>query len=106
MHFTAPGIVNKVHLQQLRKVGTISIDSEYRRKESFKHYIYHTDSGTTSGKEHACQSRRLKRYNFNPRVRKIPWKRAWQPTTAFLPGESHGQRDLEATVQLLKATDT
>ena len=23
---------------------------------------------------------------------KIPWKRVWQPTTVFLPGESHGQR--------------
>ena len=23
-----------------------------------------------------------------------PWKRAWQPTLAFLPGESHGQRSL------------
>ena len=23
-------------------------------------------------------------------VRKIPWRRAWQPTTVFLPGESHG----------------
>ena len=21
------------------------------------------------------------------------WRRAWQPTTVFLPGESHGQRD-------------
>ena len=25
---------------------------------------------------------------------KIPWRRAWQPTPAFLPGESHGQRSL------------
>ena len=23
-----------------------------------------------------------------------PWKRAWQPTPVFLPGESHGQRRL------------
>ena len=27
-------------------------------------------------------------------VRKIPWRRAWQPTLVFLPGESHGQRRL------------
>ena len=27
-------------------------------------------------------------------VRKIPWRRKWQPTPAFLPGESHGQRSL------------
>ena len=25
---------------------------------------------------------------------KISWRRAWQPTPAFLPGECHGQRSL------------
>ena len=29
--------------------------------------------GGTSGKEHACQCRRPKRYGFNPWVEKIPW---------------------------------
>ena len=29
---------------------------------------------------------------FDPWVRKIPWRRRWQPTPVFLPGESHGQR--------------
>ena len=27
-------------------------------------------------------------------VGKIPWRRAWQPTPVFLPGESHRQRSL------------
>ena len=27
-------------------------------------------------------------------VRKIPWRKAWQPTPAFLSGESQGQRSL------------
>ena len=27
-------------------------------------------------------------------VRKIPWRRKWQPTPVFLPGESHGQGSL------------
>ena len=27
-------------------------------------------------------------------VRKIPWRRAWQPTSVFLPGQSYGQRSL------------
>ena len=31
---------------------------------------------------------------FNPWVGKIPWRREWQPTPVFLPGESHGQRSL------------
>ena len=30
----------------------------------------------------------------DPWVGKIPWGRAWQPTPVFLPGESHGQRNL------------
>ena len=24
----------------------------------------------------------------------MPWRRKWQPTPGFLPGESHGQRSL------------
>ena len=39
-------------------------------------------------------TRRCKRLGFNPWVRKTPWRRAWQPTPVFLPGESHGQRRL------------
>ena len=31
---------------------------------------------------------------FDPWVRKIPWRRAWQPTPVFTPGEFHGQRSL------------
>ena len=25
---------------------------------------------------------------------KMPWRRAWEPAPVFLPGESHGQRNL------------
>ena len=31
---------------------------------------------------------------FDSWVRKIPWRRKWQPTQIFLPGESHEQRSL------------
>ena len=31
---------------------------------------------------------------FDPYAGKIPWRREWQPTPIFLPGESHGQRSL------------
>ena len=31
--------------------------------------------------------------NMNRRTLPIfPWRRAWQPTPVFLPGDSHGQR--------------
>ena len=48
------------------------------------------------GKESACQCRRCKRCRFDSWVRKSPWRRTWQPTPVFLPGESHGQRSLAA----------
>ena len=31
---------------------------------------------------------------FDPGVGKIPWRRKWQPSPEFLPGEFHGQRIL------------
>ena len=34
------------------------------------------------------------RPRFNPWVRKIPWRRKWQPTPVFLPGKFHGRRSL------------
>ena len=29
-----------------------------------------------------------------PGLARFPWRRAWQPSSVFLPGESHGQRSL------------
>ena len=50
--------------------------------------------GGASVKESACQSKKHKKCGFNPWVRKILWKRKWQSTPVFLPGKSHGQRNL------------
>ena len=54
--------------------------------------------GGTNGKEPSCQCRRHKRHGFDPWVRKILWKRKWQPTPVFLPGESLGQRSLASYI--------
>ena len=35
-----------------------------------------------------------RRPRFNPWVWKIPWRRKWQPTPVFLPGEFQGQKSL------------
>ena len=43
--------------------------------------------GGLVGKESACNV-------FNPWVRKIPWRRKWQPTPVSLPGKSHRQKSL------------
>ena len=45
-----------------------------------------------SGKESAYQFKRHRKCGFNPWVRKIPWRRIWQPTPVFLPGKFHGQK--------------
>ena len=44
-----------------------------------------------SDKESACHCRD---WGISPWIRKIPWRKKWQPTLGFLPGESHGQRSL------------
>ena len=44
-----------------------------------------------SSKESAQQWRR---HGFDPWIGKTPWRRVWQPTPVFVPGESHGQRSL------------
>ena len=36
---------------------------------------------------------------FDPWFGKIPWRREWQPTPVFLPGEFHGQRSLAGYIQ-------
>ena len=53
-----------------------------------------TSESGARGKEPTCQCMRHKRLRFNPWVEKIPWRRKWQPTPVFLPGESHAQRSL------------
>ena len=40
------------------------------------------------------QCRRYRRCGFDCWVRKILWRRKWQPTQVFSSGKSHGQRSL------------
>ena len=57
-----------------------------------------------SSKESTCQCRKQ---GFNPWVRKLPWRREWQPTLVSLPGESRGQRSLAGySLQGGKESDT
>ena len=64
--------------------------------------------GHTSGKEPTCKFWRQKTCRFDPWVRKIPWRRAWQPTPVILawripwteePGElqSIGSKEVDRT---------
>ena len=60
------------------------------------HSILDFPGGSVS-KESTCSAGDClqgRRPRFNPCVRKTPWRRKWQPTPVFLPGESHGERSL------------
>ena len=48
------------------------------------------------GKESTYNTRNAGRHEFDPQVGKNPWRRAWQFTPVFLPGESLGQSSLVA----------
>ena len=86
-----------------------------RKEWSDQHFEFHGDSarrgsmvknllqfrrrgfsptGGASGEEPACQRRSRERLGFHPCLGKMPWRRRWQPTPVFLPGESQGQRTL------------
>ena len=75
-------------------------DSEDRITESIKKTVkLRTKPLCTThrwfrGKESGRQCRWHRRHEFDPWVRKISWRRQWQPTSVFLPGKSHGQRSL------------
>ena len=49
---------------------------------------------------------KMQETRFDPWVGKIPWRRAWQPTPVFLPGESHGQKSPWATVHRVAKSQT
>ena len=79
---------------QKKKSDITSRGKCYTNDEKIKTTPYQCFPCGAGGKEPACPGRRCKRSGFNPWVRKIAWRRAWQPTPVFLPGESHGERSL------------
>ena len=46
------------------------------------------------GKNPPASVRHVRDNSSIPGSGRFPWRRAWQPTPVFLPGESHGQRSL------------
>ena len=56
--------------------------------------ILYLSSGMISGGSAVTIHLQCRRCRFSLWVRKILWKKKWQPTAKFLPGKSHGQRSL------------
>ena len=74
-------------LHSLSSVFLPALSSSLRLLPSDRYY-------GLSGKESAS-ARDTQEPVFDPWVRKIPWRRKWQPIPVFLPGKSHGQKSLE-----------
>ena len=55
---------------------------------------YYTQGGASLMAQTVKNLPAMQETGFDPWVGKIPWRREWQPTTVFLPGEFHGQRSL------------
>ena len=52
-----------------------------------------------SGKQIYLSMQQVQETSVRTLARKIPWRRKWQPTPIFLPGEYHGLSSLGVTVQ-------
>ena len=77
----------------------VYIQAIYIYKAHFSPCIYVKmgfPGGSVAKNLSACRNHR--RLMFCPWVRKLPWRRAWQLTPVFLPGESHRQRAWQVTV--------
>ena len=62
--------------------------------------------GGARGKEPVYQCRRRMTHRFNPCVGKIPWRRAWQRTPVFFPGEPMDRGAWRATVHRVTKNQT
>ena len=72
----------------LKRIGKNQMYSMTKIIYIYTYIVKQGFPGGASGKESTCRCR------LDPWVGKIPWRRAWQPTPVFLPGESQGQRSL------------
>ena len=68
-------------------------------QDLYIYYTLHTHTHTHTHTQSSLVAQMVKNLppvqeTWEPWVRKIPWRREWQSTPVFLPGEFHGQRSL------------
>ena len=68
----------------------------------------HTQVSTSTSHQHMVKNLPTVQETprFDPWVRKIPWRKEWQPTPVLLPGEFHGQRTWWTTVYVMAKSRT
>ena len=80
---------------ELQSMGLQRVGCDWVTSLSLSLFLYSKGFPSVARyKDPTCQCRRHWRGRFDPWIGKIPWRRAWQTTAGFLPGESHGQRNL------------
>ena len=74
----------------------IFLDSLFKPIDLYVYTFANTllSSGFPGGSEIKASACNFGRPGFDPWVGKIPWRRKWQPTPVFLPGESQGRGSL------------
>ena len=77
-------------LYQPRGVGWIGRWEGVLKGRGYMYTLADSFPGGSDGKHLLA----MQRPGFDPWVGKIPWRRKWQPTLVFLPGKSHGQKNL------------
>ena len=84
---------NVDEIKKTEAIGPRKMNSKLAEgTDNFKVKYLHNRLPWWLSQERVClQWRRLR---FNTWVRKIPWRRQWQPTPVFLSRESHWQRNL------------
>ena len=58
------------------------------KDRNMAYYMSHIPTGASLVAQLVKNLPAMQETQFNPWVGKIPWRRAWQPTPVFLPGES------------------
>ena len=79
------------------KVQSETHDVKFQQSEPEKALVicYHScNTGFPDGSDSKESASSAGDPGFDPWVGKIPWRRKWQPTPVFLPGEAHWQRSL------------
>ena len=65
-----------------------------RTCEAYTYVVQGSTEDFSGGSDSKRMCLHCRRPEYDPWVGKIPWRREWQPTPVFLPGESRGQRNL------------
>ena len=84
-------------MEEPRRLHTVLEVTKSRTRlsdDTYRSFYLHTHTRWLSVERIPCQCRRCSGCWFKTWVRKVPWKKKWQPTPILLSGESRGQRTL------------